>query len=88
MEHYSRSYRDLLQWNPILKKTYFEYHPTDKKMYRTYQPVFRPFGGMNDEGRIQLTVSNWVYGTPDENTMTPYHPSVASAIRRMQPPVY
>ena len=50
MEHYSRSYRDLLQWNPILKKTYFEYHPTDKKMYRTYQPVFRPFGGMNDEG--------------------------------------
>ena len=65
---------------PYINQVFFEYHPTDKKMYRTHQPTYNPFA---IQGRqIVWHTTNYVNGIPDKNIMKPYNPQLKSATQR------
>ena len=77
---YDRNLIDVKNQIPYINQVFYEYHPTDKKMYRTHQPTYNPFA---IQGRqIVWHTTNYVNGITDKNIMKPYNPQLKSATQR------
>ena len=75
-----RNMIDVKNQIPYINQVFYEYHPTDKKMYRTHQPTYNPFA---IQGRqIVWHTTNYVNGIPDKNIMKPYNHQLKSATQR------
>ena len=75
-----RNMIDIRNQIPYINQVFYEYHPTDKKMYRTHQPTYNPFA---IQGRqIVWHTTNYTHGIPDKNIMKPYNPQLKSATQR------
>ena len=68
-----RTQMDFKRMYPYLGIPHYEYHPSDKKMYRTHTAQMnRLAGGLDGAGKIVWRTTNWITGIPDENIMRPY----------------
>ena len=88
---YNRTYSDLLNYNPLMKNTYYEVEKTRKNdpqppRIRTHQLVKIPVvfdEPPNAQPRFSWITSEWMFGEPDP-TMKPWNEKYRSALGRMQ----